>query len=670
MSDQEAIANQERLLSEHRRRLAVLLHQHARLGIHAPPHISLEIEDVQGLIHTHKAQLRAWNVPVEDRPEDTAAGGRASPGDALAQAQALLAMLPLDTIPDPAVLPVGSRMLLSRNSSFVGRIADLKHLAAALKGGQTAVIGQTAAVTGLGGMGKTNLATEFVHRYGHYFAGGVFWLSFADPAAVPSEVAACGVGLDLPGFAALTLNDRAARVMQVWQQPLPRLLIFDNCEEEALLAEWRPTSGGCRVLITSRRTRWSTVLNVQALGLGVLTREESIALLRMHRPDVDEHDPNLDSIAAELGDLPLALHLAGSYLESYRDDPDFGDPAAFLAELRDARLIDHPALYGEDVTPSPTNHALHVGRTFALSYEQLRPDDPTDALAIKLLARTACFAPGVPISRDLLLATIESPDKAAQRRGSKALRRLVDLGLLGNEQDGMLTLHRLLAQFVGSVVADETAQRAVEEAVGAVAADLNRKVDLPGLVAIQAHLRHIATVAMPREEPHVAWLCNEFAEMLYLMGDLAGVHPYVERALAIRERMLGPDHPDTAAILNNLGQLFRAQGQYAVARPFYERALAIQERVLGSEHPDTARTLNNLGALVWEQGDLQGAHRHVERALAIREQVLGPEHPDTAMEHGNDSRQTWPFVIIAGDGWRSPNLLPFSTPRCLPRQVY
>src|SRR5262245_44829457 len=257
-----------------------------------------------------------------------------------------LAALPLETIPNPAPLPPGSRMPLRRNPLFVGREADLRALATALKEGEAAAIGQTAAASGLGGVGKTQLASEFVHRYGQFFAGGVFWLNFADPAAVATEVAACGGPGALalhPEFHTLPLADQVQLVQAAWQSPLPRLLVFDNCEDEALLARWRPRHGGCRVLMTSRRASWEPSLGVQLIPLGILRRDESLAVRHHHRPDLAADEADLNAIAAELGDLPLALHLAGSFLARYRQAVT---PALYLAQLRQSELLEHPSLQG------------------------------------------------------------------------------------------------------------------------------------------------------------------------------------------------------------------------------------------------------------------------------------------------------------------------------------
>ena len=274
-----------------------------------------------------------------------------------------LADLPLDRLPNVATLPAGSRMPYARNPLFVGRQAELLQLAQAVKGGETIAVGQIAAATGLGGIGKTQLAVEFVHRYGQYFAGGVYWLSFADGAALPAEVAACGMVMaGMPdAFEALDLETQVRLVREAWQRPLPRLLVFDNCEEQDLLAEWRPTSGGCRVLVTSRRQQWDPALGVQALVLGILPRPQSIELLRKFRPELAADEPVLDHIADELGDLPLALHMAGSYLKRYQDEVT---PAKYLEQLQAPDILHHRSLQGSGF--SPTGHELHVARDVCL----------------------------------------------------------------------------------------------------------------------------------------------------------------------------------------------------------------------------------------------------------------------------------------------------------------
>lgn len=322
-------------------------------------------------LHTLVDILRQWEEAQETKTSLPPAKSSSTTDYTIHNLEAL----PLHTLPDYGPLPLGSQMPLTRNPLFVGREQDLHNLAHALMGGQTVAIGNTgtAAATGLGGIGKTQLANEFVHRYGQFFYGGVFWLSFADPKAVPSEVANCGrVGaMDLrPNFADLPLEDQVRLVKAAWQETTPRLLIFDNCEDPELLFEWRPVSGGCRVLVTSRRAEWEPTLGVNTLMLDVLKREESIALLRKY--NFAGEAEILNEIAKELGDLPLAIHLAGSYLYRYQR---VVSPADYLTQLRDPALLEHPSLKGTGI--SPTRHTQNVYKTITLSYDRL---DPTDAI--------------------------------------------------------------------------------------------------------------------------------------------------------------------------------------------------------------------------------------------------------------------------------------------------
>jgi tetratricopeptide (TPR) repeat protein len=548
-------------------------------------------------------------------------------------ARTTLAALPLQESPSPGPLPAGSRMPLSSNPLFVGREEDLRTLARQLKAGETSAVGQVevAAATGLGGIGKTQLASEFVYRYGRFFAGGVFWMSFADAANVPTEVADCGPGLGhFLGIDSATLDQQIRLVEEAWRSPLPRLLVFDNCEDEQLLERWRPRSGGARVLVTSRRPDWNPILGVKTVPITTLPRPASIELLRLFRPDLAESEPALDDIADELGDLPLALHLAGSFLKTYRGAA-IGQPKIYLDSLRQKNLLEHPSLHGRGSGLSPTKHESDVGRTFDLSFEKLDAADPADALAVGLLARAAWFAPGEPIPRSLLLSTIplNTEDLSTSLLIEDSLHRLTALGLLETNDQNDLLMHRLIAAWAQGVPEGDDARIAVEEAILKAAALSNETRNPAPLLQWQPHLRAATNRAMQRENRTAARLCDELGIHLWLAGDYLGARPYLERAIAIHEMVSGPEHESLAHSLNLLGVVLN-QLQFDAARPYLERALAIREGVLGPEHPDTADSLNDLGIRVWREGDFEGARLYHERALAIREQVLGQEHPDTA----------------------------------------
>jgi hypothetical protein len=236
-------------------------------------------------------------------------------------------------------LPPGSRMPVYRNPLFVGRRKELHALASALLSDHPSKHGYSGAtvVAGIEGIGKTALAAEFVHQYGQYFPGGVFWLNFADTELIATEIAACGDHGHMAlqkSFDALSREQQAELVIRAWEQPTLRLLVCDSCEDPALLRQWLPQQGGCRVLLTSRCTRWDITLGVRMLLLSALSRVQSIALLHKYRPDLSITDANLAAIAAELEDLPLALHDAGQALGRAGTTVT---PAVYLEHLRSRR---------------------------------------------------------------------------------------------------------------------------------------------------------------------------------------------------------------------------------------------------------------------------------------------------------------------------------------------
>ncbi|MGA7325537.1 MAG: tetratricopeptide repeat protein, partial [Rhodomicrobium sp.] len=128
---------------------------------------------------------------------------------------------------------------------------------------------------------------------------------------------------------------------------------------------------------------------------------------------------------------------------------------------------------------------------------------------------------------------------------------------------------------------------------------------------------------------------NRQAEQLYGQGKYREAAAIAEKALALAERVLGPEHPDTLISVGSLALLNKAQGRYGEAERLFKRALEVSERVLGPEHPGTLQSVNNLALLYEAQGRYGEAEPLHQRALAARERVLGPEHPDTLLSMNN-----------------------------------
>jgi tetratricopeptide (TPR) repeat protein len=127
--------------------------------------------------------------------------------------------------------------------------------------------------------------------------------------------------------------------------------------------------------------------------------------------------------------------------------------------------------------------------------------------------------------------------------------------------------------------------------------------------------QHGLTIELARIMQFLGWMLHE-------MGLFEASLPFKQRALAIRERELPPDHTDIAASLNDLGEYFRVQRRHAEARPLFERSLAIFEKSAGPNSKLLARSLNNLAVLCTDEGDFQFALVLWQRALGIAEVTL------------------------------------------------
>jgi tetratricopeptide (TPR) repeat protein len=556
------------------------------------------------------------------------AGSRTLPESAVAWAR--FGELPLDSVPEHSALPPGSVMPWPPNPLFVARDHDLTTIAQSVAQRGSKANCRATALSGIGGIGKTQLAVEFAHRYGAYFLGGVYWISCRDPQSIATQVAACGCAdaMDLRAdFLELPVDARARLVAEAWRAPYPRLLIFDNCEDEKTLSQWRPLSGGSRLIITSRRAQWSAAMGIELQRIAVLPRESSIRLLGAGQSPAANAVSALDEIAGELGDLPLALHLAGSFLARYRYSP-IGEPHHYLRNLRSLSLS-HPSL--EDGDWSPTGHEQHVAKTFELSYRQLVGTDSTDEGALSMLGQMACLAPGELIPRDMIQAYVQGRSEEQMLLAKEAtIRRLADLGLI-EDQGSELAMHRLISAYVQSKQGSEDVQGLVEDGflVGLTAFNSGElSLSAPG-TAWEVHLNHIVSVATRRASPLANALLAQSGRYFYNRGNYHAAIELQREHLSRVESNPPTNKAELCAALNDLAislRPFRPSQTVDLLRR--SLSVGLDEALADPEY--LIVTYANLG---WALGKAVEAARAFEAAISLLE-----KH---AVEVPEDRQERW-----------------------------
>ena len=277
-----------------------------------------------------------------------------------------------------------------QNPNFTGREQLLLDLRAQL--GTRASVLLPQALHGLGGVGKTQVAVEYVHRFATDYEV-VWWISAEQISLIRSSLAELGTQMNIADEDDTTKT--ITNVLEALRQGRPYrrwILIFDNADSPEAVEEYLPYPTG-HILITSRNPAWTS--KAQALEVDVFSREESVQFIRQRGRDVSAVEA--DQLAEALGDLPLALEQAAAWQrETGMAVPDY-------LNLLNERMSE---LLSEN---RPTNYPRPVAATWGLALDQLTEKWPA---AAELLRLCAFFSPE-PIAERLLTAgrVLNLPDQ-------------------------------------------------------------------------------------------------------------------------------------------------------------------------------------------------------------------------------------------------------------------
>ena len=508
-----------------------------------------------------------------------------------------------------------------RIALFARRDEELDRIHAILAAGQAAAVTQLGrvALPGMGGVGKTALAVEYAHSYRDHYAG-VWWCSAERPISLLTSLAKLATDLGVAAESEPDIEKAAkAALRRLAEQRANFLLVYDSVAIPEDITGLLP-AGGPRVLITSRFADWRGW--AEEVPLDVLPLAEAVSFLQNRTGRRD--DAGAKVLAVVLGRLPLALDHAAAYCSLTQMS------FAEYATKAEALIAIDP--------PRATNYPRSVAATFDVAIAEVVRRCPAAESLMDYLA--LCAPERIPL-------TLVEGAIADEAERTAALLALTEMSLVKRDpfEDGTpaVTVHRLV-QTVACVRAKGAgrAASAVERVTLRLAAiypddGYQNPASWPLCEQLTPHLPlgRVTDITGEAGSADTAALLGVVANYFRGRAFYSQAEPLLERALAIREAALGPDHPGTADSLGDLASLLRDQGDLAGARPLFERALAISLTALGPDHQETATILNNLAGVLWDQGDLAGARPLFERALAIFEMAIGLDHPETATSLSN-----------------------------------
>ncbi|MEV0034724.1 FxSxx-COOH system tetratricopeptide repeat protein [Streptomyces sp. NPDC050804] len=516
----------------------------------------------------------------------------------------------------------------ARNAGFTGRSLVLERMRDQLGGGMAVVLPQPQTLYGLGGIGKTQVALEYVHRFMADY-DLVWWISSEQTADVVAGLAELAVRLGAQGGEDMAAASQEAVDLLRRGVPSSRwLLVFDNADDPEQIQRFFPPGGPGHVLVTSRNQSWSQYGD--ALPVDVFLREESVEHLQRRAPGLSTEDA--DKVATAVGDLPLAVEQAAAWI---------AETATPVAEYLDQLAQQAPSVLALN---QPAGYPEPVAATWNISIERLKDRSPA---AVRLLQLCAFFAPE-PISANLLyskemIEALKPYDVSLQETLvlGRVIREIGRFALAKVDQVGnSIQVHRLVQAIIRAQLSEEE-QRDARDAVHRILAgarpDGDEPIDNPATWERFATIwPHLATSeASLCRRPETRRLMIDRVRYLWKRGDLLAAFALADELRATWRETLGSDDPQYLYLRFHLSNIFRSQGRYVEARELDEETLTRQRRVLGPTHPHTYMTTSGLAMDLGTLGEYAKALDLAKEAHEGFSGIFHESHPRTLAAANN-----------------------------------
>jgi hypothetical protein len=506
----------------------------------------------------------------------------------------------------------------SRNADFSGRDGILQRLHDELSRAGTAVV-TAKALYGLGGVGKTQVALEYAHRYGRDY-GLVWWVPAEHIQGINLSLADLASRLGLPTTENPTRDALAALEQLRRETDRPWLIVFDNAEDPAEVKPLLPIGNG-HVIITSRDHAWNS--HAEPIQLDAFSRQESIAHLIEHTPRLSTSDA--ETISSIVGDLPLAIEQVAAWLG------ETGMPINNYIELL-KKEITHTLSLSDSL-----GYAASVAAIWNMSFERLNMRSPAALYLLKILA--FCSPEAISLEflySDSMNSFLLPHDKSLHNKFmlGPVMSEISHLGLARVDPNrNFLQIHRLVQAVIRSRMSDDE-QRLIKHEVHSMLSaarplegDPDDPANWPAYALIFPHL--ISSEAETCDDSRTRQLALDWLRYQWRLGDYGSALILANRLRDLWTQNLGPNHQQTLQLTFQTANVLRSMGRFGDAYNLDIETLGRQRNALGSQHIDSLRTIGSVGADLTALGDLKQAAQRFRDAYENLSSKFGTDHPRT-----------------------------------------
>jgi len=512
--------------------------------------------------------------------------------------------------------------------------------------------GGRAALVGLGGIGKSQLAIQYAHDVRsaapHKF---VFWVHAGTRARFEHAYREIADRLQLPGR-----NDTKLDVLKLvsdWLGDETRgqwTMVLDNIDHvetlypspggeqdnciQLTLSDYLPQSRNGSILVTSRSKDAATMLvgDSHIKDIRPMNEHESLQLLRNRLRDTTSEDGTVELLDA-LGHVPLAISQAAAYINRRAHM----STTSYLKELRanNAKKENLLSWNAGDLRrdESASNSIVAI---WQMSFERIRQERPS---AADLLSLMSFFSPQSIPEPTLRRYTRSSVDTGDLDKADQRFEADIDLlqayslvtATAGTDTCEMHALVQFCMRLWLSSRGDEKRWEHVFINLMAVEFPSGTYENWTQCQQLLPHVELLFNSEPLDDASAKAWaqLLANIAWYLRMQGNYDTAQRIAAKALVEQERILGSDHEVTTESMNNLALALQAQGKYDEAEGYLQKTLAARRRMRGPNHESTLLSVNNLAGLFQDQGKFEEAEKLHRQALEIRKKELGEQHSET-----------------------------------------